>query len=351
MTQKKTVVVGMSGGVDSSVAAALLLEEGYDVLGLFMKNWDETDCPQEKDYQDAIHVAERLGIPLYTVNFTKEYWDLVFSSLIDGLKKGITPNPDILCNREIKFHHFLNKALSLGADYLATGHYAQVDNDGRLYRGKDPNKDQSYFLHAVQQSAFKKTLFPIGHLLKPDLREIAKQKGLITHNKRDSTGICFIGKRKFPDFIKEFITPKKGPFLTTEGKIIGYHDGAWNYTIGQRKGLGIGGPGDAWFVVNKQIEENIVIVTQGENHPSLFSSFLTAIEPTWIAEIPTFPYTCTAKIRYRSEDTPCVIESFQNGKLSIRFSAPQRAVTPGQSIVFYQDNLCLGGATIFHNIS
>jgi tRNA-specific 2-thiouridylase len=346
MNDKKTVVIGMSGGVDSSVAASLLLEEGYDVLGLFMKNWDETDCPQEKDYQDAIHVAEKIGIPLYTVNFTKEYWEHVFSSLINGLKKGITPNPDILCNREIKFHHFLNKALSLGANYLATGHYAQVDSEGRLYRGRDSNKDQSYFLHAVHQKALKKTLFPIGNLLKPDLREIAKKRGLITHNKKDSTGICFIGKRKFPDFIKDFITPKKGPFLTPEGKIIGYHDGAWNYTIGQRKGLGIGGPGDAWFVVHKKIEENVVIITQGENNPLLFSPSLIAIDPTWIAEEPILPFYCTAKIRYRSEDTPCLIESIQNGQLLVQFKQPQRAITPGQSIVFYKDDLCLGGAII-----
>lgn len=342
----KKVVVGMSGGVDSSVAAALLLEQGYEVLGLFMKNWDETDCPQELDYQDAIHVAETLGIPLYTVNFTEEYWNHVFSSLIDGLKKGITPNPDILCNKEIKFHHFLEKALSLGADYLATGHYAQVDEEGNLYRGEDPSKDQTYFLHAVSTSAFKKTLFPIGHLLKTDLREIAKRRGLITHNKRDSTGICFIGKRKFPEFIKEFIEPKRGPFLSHDGKILGYHDGAWNYTLGQRKGLGIGGPGSAWFVIGKKIEENTVILAQGEDHPLLYTPYLIADDPTWIGIEPTFPLACTAKVRYRSEDTPCVVNLLNSNKLYVEFQEPQRAVTPGQSIVFYQNQRCLGGAII-----
>jgi len=336
----------MSGGVDSSVSAALLLEQGYEVMGLFMKNWDETDCPQERDYHDALHVADTLGIPLYTVNFTEEYWNHVFSNLIEGLKKGITPNPDILCNKEIKFHHFLDKALSLGADYLATGHYARVDSEGRLYRGLDPNKDQSYFLHAVGQEAFKKTLFPIGHLLKPDLRLIAEKRNLITHNKKDSTGICFIGKRKFPEFIKNFISSRKGSFLTPEGKILGYHEGAWNYTIGQRKGLGIGGAGDAWFVAKKNIEENSVIVVQGEDHPFLFAQTLRAIEPTWVAEKPLYPLACTAKIRYRSEDVACVVKENLDKTLSIEFFSPQRAVTPGQSIVFYQNDLCLGGAII-----
>lgn len=343
---KRTVVVGMSGGVDSSVSALFLKEQGYDVLGLFMKNWNEDNCPAEADYQDAVHVAEKLQIPLYTVNFCEEYWDHVFQEFIEGLKKGITPNPDILCNREIKFHRFLEKALSLGADFLATGHYCQRDDEGRLLKGADSNKDQSYFLHAVKSKQLEKTLFPIGELTKPKLREIAKKEGLLTHSKRDSTGICFIGKRNFPHFIEQYISPKAGDLITLDGEIVGQHHGAWNYTIGQRKGLGIGGAGEAWFVADKNVENNTVTVVQGENHPALYTENVIAISPTWIKETPTFPFKCSAKIRYRCEESPCLVQQEEDQTLRVTFFSPERAVTPGQAIVFYDGNLCLGGATI-----
>lgn len=347
---KGTVVVGMSGGVDSSVSALLLKEQGYRVIALFMKNWEEKEssgqCRSAKDYEDVVRVCEQLDIPYYSVNFVKEYWDGVFSHFLEELKLGYTPNPDILCNREIKFKVFFEKAMSLGADYLATGHYCQT-NASQLYRGADPTKDQSYFLYTLSSKTLKQVLFPIGHLEKTEVRRIAKKHQLATSEKKDSTGICFIGKRDFKPFIRQYLAYQPGPFETLDGKVIGEHDGIAYYTIGQRKGLKIGGPGEAWFVVGKNPERNAVIIEQGTDHPSLYKEVLTATESSWVSgSPPSLPFSCTAKIRYRQPDQPCIIEKIEGDCLHIRFLTPQRAVTPRQSIVFYQDNLCLGGAMI-----
>lgn len=341
----------MSGGVDSSVSAFLLKEQGYDVVGLFMKNWEEKNeegiCTSTSDYEDAACVCDLLKIPLYSVNFVKEYWDLVFSHFVDELKIGYTPNPDILCNKEIKFNVFFEKAKSLGADFLATGHYAQTLN-GALLKATDEAKDQTYFLYTLKESILKQVLFPVGHLRKPQVREIAKAAGISTHDKKDSTGICFIGKRDFKEFISQYIPYKKGNFETLNGNVIGTHDGAAYYTIGQRKGLGIGGQGDAWFVVNKDIERNVVIVEQGSDHPALYANRLLAKEATFVdGKFPlSLPYKCQAKVRYRQEQQECLIESMDQNHLIISFLKPQRAITPRQSIVFYQDDRCIGGALI-----
>ena len=350
--QAKTVVVGMSGGVDSSVAALLLKEQGYRVIGLFMKNWDETDddgrCAANDDFDDVVRVCDQIGIPYYAVNFTKEYWDNVFQDLINGLKEGVTPNPDILCNREIKFHLFLNKALELGADYLATGHYCQTNEEGHLLKGYDKNKDQSYFLYTLKTDILKKVMFPIGHLPKPEVRAIAEANGLVTSTKKDSTGICFIGKRNFSEFIKRYIPSVPGEFQHLDGKVVGRHQGAAFYTIGQRKGLGIGGPGEPWFVVDKDMEKNIVYIEQGENHPALLCNELQAASLSWVGAPPQppFPYTCQARVRYRQELQDCTLTIGDNGRLSVAFLTPQRAVTPGQSVVIYDGDRCLGGGLI-----
>ena len=347
---KKTVVVGLSGGVDSSVAAYLLKKQGYEVIGLFMKNWEDDEfCPNERDYADVVAVAEKLEIPFYSVNFVEEYKTYVFDNFIAELKQGFTPNPDILCNREIKFHHFYEKAKSLGADFIATGHYAKVESDGLLRKCKDANKDQTYFLHAVKQKVLKEVLFPLSDLTKPEIRAIAKEIGLVTHDKKDSTGICFIGKRDFKDFVAEYLPPQQGFFKTPDGKIIKPHDGYWFYTIGQRKGLEIGGKGEAWFVVDKDPLTNSVIVAQGENNPHLFKKTLRSMNTHFIDEEfdLTFPFRCTAKIRYRQEEQNCVIIGRdEKNHLIVEFDEPQRAVTPRQSIVFYLKNLCLGGGFI-----
>jgi tRNA-specific 2-thiouridylase len=344
---KMTVVVGMSGGVDSSLSAALLKEEGYQVIGLFMKNWEEADangvCQASKEYEDVVKTCDLLQIPSYSVNFVQEYKDRVFSSFLEDLRSGNTPNPDILCNREIKFDVFLEKAMHLGADFLATGHYARLDENKRLLKAADLEKDQTYFLHAVKQKALQKVLFPIGHLSKKEVRTLARKFNLPTSEKKDSTGICFIGKRDFKPFVSQYLGYKPGPFQTLDGSTVGSHDGAAFYTIGQRKGLGLGGEGEAWYVVEKDISRNIVFVERGENHPALFASKLTASQFTWIEEAPLlFPYRCTAKIRYRQIEQPCTL--YENG--SVAFDMPQRAITKGQSIVFYQGDLCLGGAVI-----
>lgn len=352
---KKIVAVGMSGGVDSSVSALLLKQQGYEVIGLFMKNWEETDdqgiCRSAQDYQDVAQVCEKLDIPFYSVNFVKEYWDNVFIEFLEELKLGHTPNPDILCNREIKFKVFLEKALSLGADFLATGHYCQNSFEQGSYfllKGSDLNKDQSYFLYTLGQNVLDKVLFPIGHLDKPTVRKLAKEHQLITHNKKDSTGICFIGKRDFKEFISQYIPYQIGNFENLKGDVISRHHGAAYYTIGQRKGLNIGGAGDAWFVVGKDISRNVVVVEQGTDHPALYEDRLIATELTWISGQPPhpLPYRCQAKIRYRQEDQPCTIESIDDVQLFVKFDRPQRAITPRQSIVFYQDNRCLGGGMI-----
>ena len=346
----KTVVVGMSGGVDSSVSAFLLKKQGYDVIGLFMKNWEELDpngiCRSTEDYNDVVQVCQKLDIPYYSVNFVEEYRQSVFAEFVTRLKAGLTPNPDILCNREIKFKVFLEKAKALGADFLATGHYCRLDPLGRLLKGVDPDKDQSYFLYAVEGEAFQRVLFPIGHLHKKEVRALAREAGLPTSEKKDSTGICFIGKRDFKSFLSQYLPYQPGLFKTLCGTIVGHHDGTAFYTIGQRKGMGLGGEGDAWYVVEKDIENNIVFVERGANHPALFSPSLIANELTWIQGPPAFPYRCTAKIRYRQMSQNCTVHPPKNGQVQVDFDELQRAVTPGQSIVFYDGEICLGGGII-----
>lgn len=343
----KKVVIGMSGGVDSSVSALLLKEQGYEVIGLYMKNWEDVDgsCPGVADYEDVTRVCDTLKIPCYTINFVKEYKDSVFSHFIEELKLGYTPNPDVLCNREIKFKALFQKAKELGADYLATGHYAQV-KDGLLVRSEDMAKDQTYFLYTLKSEILRQVLFPVGHLNKKEVRLLAEKSGLATAAKKDSTGICFIGERNFREFLGDYITYKEGNLETLSGKVVGTHQGVAFYTIGQRKGLKIGGPGDAWFVVGKDVERNVVFVEQGNDHPALYRESLTATDISWVSEAPQFPLRCTAKIRYRQEDQACTVTS-DNDKLVVTFDKPQRAVTPRQAIVFYQDTTCLGGALIF----
>jgi tRNA-uridine 2-sulfurtransferase len=346
----KTVVVGMSGGVDSSVSALLLKQQGYRVIGLFMKNWEESDgqgvCLAAKEYEDVVKVCDQLQIPCYTVNFAEEYRERVFSHFLRELALGFTPNPDILCNREIKFKVFFDKAMALGADYLATGHYCQIEHD-RLLKGSDPGKDQSYFLYTLKAEILKRVLFPVGGMHKPQVRELARTFNLATSEKKDSTGICFIGKRNFKSFLSQHLAFQPGSFMTLDGSVVGRHEGLGYYTIGQRKGLGIGGAGDAWFVLAKDVAANAVYVGQGEDHPSLYASQLTATELTWVADAPSsFPFSCKAKIRYRQEDQECVIERIDGDKVWVSFPSPQRAITPRQSIVFYLGDVCLGGAMI-----
>lgn len=352
------VIVGMSGGVDSSVSALLLKEQGFRVEGLFMKNWDEDDgteyCTAKADLADAERVCERLGIKLHTANFAAEYWDNVFEHFLEEYKAGRTPNPDILCNREIKFRVFLEYAQMLGADLIATGHYVRrQDRDGRtwLLKGLDPNKDQSYFLHAVGEAEFARSLFPIGDLQKPEVRRIAEQHGLITHNKKDSTGICFIGERRFKDFLQQYLPAQPGMIETPEGTVIGEHAGLMYHTIGQRQGLGIGGVKGAdeapWFVVKKDLNRNVLVVAQGTDHPLLYNNRLSAQQAHWInGAPPAHNFSCTAKVRYRQPDQNCTVTVASDGALTVVFSEPQRAITPGQSVVFYQDDICLGGAVI-----
>lgn len=349
-----TVVVGMSGGVDSSVSALLLKQQGYRVIGLFMRNWEEEDeqgiCRASAEYDDVVSVCRLLDIPYYTVNFAKDYWDRVFAGFLEDLKRGYTPNPDVLCNREIKFDAFLDKAISLGADYLATGHYCRnIKLEGRqtLGRGLDPNKDQSYFLYTLTEAKLQKALFPIGDLEKHEVRQIATTHGLPTAAKKDSTGICFIGKRNFKQFISQYIAYTPGDFETPEGKVVGAHDGVAYYTVGQRKGLAIGGAGEAWFVLGKDVDRNVVIVAQGSDHPGLYHTKLVASDMSWVwGECPTTPFACTAKVRYRQPDVPCTLISQKNGALFVEFSIPVKAITPKQSIVFYSGETCLGGALI-----
>lgn len=353
---KEKVIVGMSGGVDSSVAAWLLLQENYHVEGLFMKNWEQDDdeayCAAAKDLADAQAVCDKLGIKLHAVNFASVYWDRVFSYFLDEYQAGRTPNPDVLCNKEIKFKAFLQHALTLGADYIATGHYARSAKDSaELYKAKDRNKDQSYFLHAVSMEALSKTLFPVGDYLKSEIRSFAKISGFLTHDKKDSTGICFIGERRFKTFLKEFVLSKPGEIQNMEGQVIGRHDGLMFYTLGQRQGLGIGGRSGAdeapWYVVDKDIKNNILLVAQGSEHPMLYAQGLICSKIHWlVAQTPEFPLSCRAKVRYRQEDQACMLSPEQQGKHCVMFSSMQRAVTPGQFIVFYNKNQCIGGATI-----
>lgn len=348
MQQNETVVVGMSGGVDSSVAALLLKQQGYRVIGMFMKNWEEGEsCPATHEFADVVRVCEEIDIPYYSVNFAQEYREHVFAHFLEELRAGYTPNPDILCNREIKFKVFLQKALSLGAQYLATGHYSRIEKQ-QLLKARDLNKDQSYFLYTMRQSILDKVLFPLGELEKPEVRAIARQHGLATSEKKDSTGICFIGERDFRSFLSGYIAYEPGNFEDPDGKVIGKHLGVAFYTIGQRKGLGLGGPGEAWFVIGKDTNRNVVTVVQGADHPSLYAHTLIATEATWVAEaLPhPLPYRCKAKVRYRQTDQACTITHLEEGLVHVHFDNPQRAITPRQSIVFYQGDICLGGAII-----
>ena len=352
------VIVGMSGGVDSSVSALLLLQQGYQVEGLFMKNWDEDDgtdhCTAMQDLEDAQAVCDKLKIKLHTASFAAEYWDRVFEYFLAEYKAGRTPNPDILCNKEIKFKAFLDYAVTLGADYIATGHYVQrrfSDDKWQMIRGLDSNKDQSYFLYTLSHEQVGRTLFPVGHIEKPEVRAIAEKADLITHNKKDSTGICFIGERKFKDFLGKYLPAQPGVIETAEGEAIGEHDGLMYHTLGQRKGLRIGGLANAgeepWYVVEKDLIRNVLIVGQGHNHPRLFSKGLIANQLHLVDRVDVAtPITCTVKTRYRQEDVACNLSPMANGEYLVMFTEPQSSVTPGQSVVFYQDEVCLGGGII-----
>jgi tRNA-specific 2-thiouridylase len=350
------IVVGMSGGVDSSVAALLLKQQGYDVIGVFMKNWDDTDdsgfCSATEDYEDVRRVCGQIGIPHYSVNFEKEYYDKVFAYFLDEYKKGRTPNPDVMCNKEIKFKEFLERAFDLGADYLATGHYARIDvADGeyRLLRGVDSNKDQTYFLNTLGQFQLSKAMFPIGHLPKAKVREIALEHGLATAKKKDSTGICFIGERDFKQFLSNYLPAQPGEMRTLAGEVKGKHDGLMYYTLGQRHGLGIGGSGsgEPWFVVGKDLENNVLLVEQGSDHPSLYSEGLTATDLDWVSDRERkTTFTCTAKFRYRQPDQGVTVHLEPDNRCKVVFDQPQKAITPGQAVVFYKDEACLGGGII-----
>ncbi|ESU30728.1 thiouridylase [Bacillus sp. 17376] len=348
------VVVGMSGGVDSSVAALILKEQGYDVIGIFMKNWDDTDengvCTATEDYEDVIRVCNQIGIPYYAVNFEKQYWDKVFTYFLDEYKAGRTPNPDVMCNKEIKFKAFLEHAMNLGADYLATGHYARVENrDGerKMLRGLDENKDQTYFLNQLSQDQIEKVLFPIGNLEKSRVRELAKEANLATATKKDSTGICFIGERNFKEFLGNYLPAHPGNMETMNGEVKGKHDGLMYYTIGQRQGLGIGGSGEPWFVVGKDLERNVLLVEQGFHNELLYSDSITAVNVSFVSdkENPK-TFECTAKFRYRQPDNAVTVELQDDGTAKVLFKEPIRAVTPGQAVVFYDGEECLGGGTI-----
>ncbi len=353
------VIVGMSGGVDSSVSAYLLKQQGYQVAGLFMKNWEEDDdeayCSAATDLADAQAVCDKLGIELHTINFAAEYWDNVFEHFLSEYKAGRTPNPDILCNKEIKFKAFLEFAAEdLGADFIATGHYVRrrdVDGQCQLLRGLDNNKDQSYFLYTLSHQQVARSLFPIGEMEKPEVRRIAEEIGLITAKKKDSTGICFIGERKFREFLGRYLPAQPGPILTVDGVNVGQHEGLMYHTLGQRKGLGIGGTKsgseDPWYVVDKDIINNILIVAQGHEHPRLMSTGLIAQQLDWVDRQPlTAPIRCVVKTRYRQEDIPCTVTPIDDNKIEVKFDLPVAAVTPGQSAVFYQDEVCLGGGII-----
>ena len=350
---KIKVVVGISGGVDSSVAALLLKQQGYDVVGIFMKNWDETDddgvCTAEEDYKDAVAVANEIGIDYYSINFEKEYYDRVFTYFLDEYKKGRTPNPDIMCNKEIKFKAFLDFAMKLGADYVATGHYARIErcDDGvKLLRGLDSNKDQTYFLSQLTQDQIKNVMFPVGKLQKKEVREIAKKYNLATADKKDSTGICFIGERNFNEFLSHYFPAKQGNIVDVDGNIMGKHNGLMYHTIGQRRGLGIGGDGAAWFVCGKNLETNELIVCQGEDNPLLYSNKLYASQfETSLNHLDRNEFDCTAKFRYRQKDIRAHVKFIDDTHVEVTYD-DTKAVTPGQAAVFYDGEVCIGSAII-----
>ncbi|MGE8233578.1 MAG: tRNA 2-thiouridine(34) synthase MnmA [Stenotrophomonas sp.] len=351
------IVVGVSGGVDSSVAALTLVQQGLDVAGLFMQNWADDGsghCRAEDDRRDAVAVCGRLDIPFHFRDFSSEYWQGVFEHFLAEYAAGRTPNPDVLCNREVKFKHFLDAARELGAERIATGHYAQVDHSGgrwRLLRGADRGKDQSYFLHQLGQTQLAATLFPIGHMEKSELRHIAREAGLPTHAKKDSTGICFIGERDFREFLGQYLPAREGEIHDPDGQVITRHPGVFYFTLGQREGLNIGGvrgrPAAPWFVVGKDVARNILYVDQGHDSPWLQSNWLRSETMHWIAGTPPArEFACTAQTRYRQPDEACTVKVRDDGTLDVHFARPQRAVTPGQSLVLYDGMECLGGAVI-----
>ena len=365
---KKKVILGLSGGVDSSVAAIKLLEEGYEVVGVFMRNWDSATnndflgnpdfnsdvCPQEKDYQDAVKVAEKLGIELKRVDFIEEYWEYVFKYFLEEYAAGRTPNPDLMCNKEIKFKAFLDYANNLSADYIAMGHYARINHDpvkgSYLLRGLDNNKDQTYFLALLSQNQINKALFPVGDMLKKEVRDVAVKYDLATATKKDSTGICFIGERRFHQFLQNYLPAKPGKMVRLNGEVIGNHDGLMYYTIGQRKGLGIGGIAgystDPWFVVGKDLEKNLLFVEQGIDNDYLYSDFCIVKDLNWINEVPVVGKEYQAKFRYREKDNSVVITMLEDNLMHVKFNSLVRAVTPGQACVIYDNEICMGGGII-----
>lgn len=352
------VVVGLSGGVDSAVAALLVKQQGHAVSAVFMKNWDEDDeqdyCPAEEDLADARAIAEKLEIELHTVSFSAQYWNRVFAHFLSQIEAGRTPSPDIVCNREIKFRAFLDYAVELGADLVATGHYARIEKTPsvRLLKGLDDRKDQTYFLHTLSREQLEKSLFPLGDYVKTDVRKIAEAEGFANFAKKDSTGICFIGERRFSEFLSRYLKKNPGDICTLDKQVIGQHDGLMFYTIGQRQGLGIGGRSDSsgqpWYVVGKDMENNVLTVAQGVDHPALFSSGLQASQLHWISgSYPDSPLVCTARIRHQQAVQRCTLTvQADDHSCKVAFESRQRAITPGQSVVFYQDDECLGGAII-----